>query len=118
MQRIPYAENPYSSRCAPQASRANPPDITILVASAPAQSHDDGRTYAPSTTRPKQLSALTATDVRKEQIPGVVIFVARNGKVIPVGAIGVQDPKTSTPLQTNSILRIEHFLPREVQSNE
>src|SRR5262245_37040241 len=37
--------------------------ITILAGSASAQSRDDGRTYAVSTTRLKQLSALTASDV-------------------------------------------------------
>src|SRR5262245_66048174 len=80
--------------------------ITILIGSAPAQSHDDGRTYAVSTTRLKQLSALTASDVQKGLIPGVVILVARNGKVVHADAIGVQDPKTGTPMKMDSIFRI------------
>src|SRR5262252_11056684 len=80
--------------------------ITILAGSASAQSRDDGRTYVVSTTRLKQLSALTAGDVQKGQIPGVVILVARNGKVVHADAIGVQDPKTGTPMKMDSIFRI------------
>ena len=79
---------------------------TILVGSASAQSRDDGRTYAVSTPRLKQLSALTAGDVQKGQIPGVVMLVARNGKVVHADAIGVQDPKTGTPMKMDSIFRI------------
>src|SRR5215831_14920388 len=65
-----------------------------------------GRTYAVSTPRLKQLSALTAGDVQKGQIPGVVMLVARNGKVVHADAIGVQDPKTGTPMKMDSIFRI------------
>ncbi len=51
--------------------------ITILFGCAPLQSRDDGRTYAVSTARLKQLSALTAADVQNGQFPGVVMLVAR-----------------------------------------
>lgn len=79
---------------------------TILFGCAPLQSRDDGRTYAVSTARLRQLSALTAADVQKGQFPGAVILVARNGKVAYSDAIGVQDPKTNTPMQMDSIFRI------------
>lgn len=71
--------------------------IVILVGCAP---------LAVSTARLKQLSALTAADVQKGQFPGVVMLIARNGKVAYADAIGVQDPKTGTPIQMDSIFRI------------
>jgi CubicO group peptidase (beta-lactamase class C family) len=80
--------------------------ITILFGCAPLQTRDDGRTYAVSTARLKQLSVLTAADVQKGQLPGVVMLVARNGTVVYSDAIGVQDPKTGTPMQADSIFRI------------
>jgi CubicO group peptidase (beta-lactamase class C family) len=80
--------------------------ITILFGCASLQSRDDGRTYAVSTAPLKQLSALTAADVQKGQFPGAVILVARNGKVVYSDAIGVQDPKTGTPMQMDSIFRL------------
>ena len=71
--------------------------IVILVGCAP---------LAVSTARLKQLSALTAADVQRGQFPGVVMLIARNGKVAYADAIGVQDPKTGTPIQMDSIFRI------------
>jgi len=79
---------------------------TLLVGSAAAQSRDDGRTDAVSRPRLKQLSALTAADIQKRQIPGVVMLVASNGKVVHADAIGMQDPKTGTPMKMDSIFRI------------
>lgn len=80
--------------------------ITIVFGCGSLRGRDDGRTYAVSTTRLKQLSALTAADVQKGQFPGAVLLIARNGKAVYSDAIGVQDPKTGTPMRMDSIFRI------------
>lgn len=80
--------------------------ITILSGCTSVQNRDDGRAYAVSTPRLKQLSALTAADVQKGRFPGAVILIARNGKVVYSDAIGVQDPKTNTPMRMDSIFRL------------
>lgn len=80
--------------------------ITMVFGCASLRGRDDGGTYAVSTARLKQLSALAAADVQKGRFPGVVILVARNGKPVYSDAIGVQDPKTGTPMRMDSIFRI------------
>lgn len=80
--------------------------ITVVFGCASLRGRDDERTYAVSTARLTQLSALTAADVQKGQFPGAVILVARNGKAVYSDAIGVQDPKTGTPMRMDSIFRI------------
>jgi CubicO group peptidase (beta-lactamase class C family) len=89
--RIPLAKR-WLTRVAPALLA-----IVVLVGCAP---------LAVSTPRLKQLSALAAADAQKGQFPGAVILAARNGKVVYADAIGVQDPKTGTPMQMDSIFRI------------
>src|SRR5712671_3651763 len=45
-------------------------------------------------------------DVKSGRLPGAVVMVARNGKLVYSEAIGAQDPKTSAPMRKDSIFRI------------
>jgi CubicO group peptidase (beta-lactamase class C family) len=46
------------------------------------------------------------SDVKSGRLPGAVIMVARNGKLVYSEAIGAQDPKTGAPMRKDSIFRI------------
>ena len=110
MHRIPIVRAVPLKRLAPTLLT-----ITILCSSMPAQSHDDGRTYAVSTTRLEQLSALTATAEQTEQTLSGVIPVAHDGKITHAGGSGVQGPKPCMLMKLDSILWIERILARMVQ---
>ncbi len=45
-------------------------------------------------------------DVKGGRLPGVVIMVARNGKLVYSDVIGVQDPKTGAAMRADSIFRL------------
>ncbi|MDP4852408.1 MAG: beta-lactamase family protein, partial [Saprospiraceae bacterium] len=44
--------------------------------------------------------------INKEQIPGAVALVIRNGKVVYERAFGISDPKTNRPFKIDDIFRI------------
>jgi CubicO group peptidase (beta-lactamase class C family) len=45
-------------------------------------------------------------DTQSKRIPGAVVMIARNGKVVYNEAFGVRDPATGAPMQKDSIFRI------------
>src|SRR6202012_348895 len=45
-------------------------------------------------------------DTEAKRIPGAVVMIARNGKVVYHEAFGVQDPATGAPMQKDSIFRM------------
>jgi CubicO group peptidase (beta-lactamase class C family) len=45
-------------------------------------------------------------DVEKKSMPGVVLLIVRNGKVVTHDAIGYQERATQTPMKKDSIFRI------------
>ncbi|MFL6648891.1 MAG: serine hydrolase domain-containing protein [Sulfurifustaceae bacterium] len=45
-------------------------------------------------------------EVASRQLPGAVLLIARNGKVIYQDVIGMQDPQARTPMRADSIFRI------------
>ena len=59
-----------------------------------------------SLPRLKALGEQVRGDVKSGRLPGAVIMVARNGKLVYAEAIGVQDPKTNAPMRKDSIFRI------------
>ena len=59
-----------------------------------------------SEARLKQLSAQVREDATKHRIPGAVILVARDGKVVYQDAIGARDPSSGAPMTTDSIIRV------------
>jgi len=50
--------------------------------------------------------AVVKADVDKGALPGAVLLVARNGKVVMFEAVGVVDPATKAPMPKDAIFRI------------
>jgi len=59
-----------------------------------------------SSERLGRITQFFQSEVDKEAIPGAVLLVARNGKVVYRQAIGYQDREKKTPLKTDALLRI------------
>ena len=47
-----------------------------------------------------------AADVDKKRIPGAVMLIARDGRVVYEKALGLQDPASGAPMRVDSIFRI------------
>src|SRR5258707_9263651 len=45
-------------------------------------------------------------DVEKKSIPGVVLLIVRNGKIVTYDAIGYQERASQTPMKKDSIFRV------------
>src|SRR5262245_59815562 len=45
-------------------------------------------------------------DVESKRVPGAVLLLARNGKIVTYDAIGFQDRAGQTPMKKDSIFRI------------
>src|SRR6202012_1894065 len=45
-------------------------------------------------------------DTEAKRIPGAVVMIARNGKVVYQEAFGVRDPATGAPMQKDTIFRM------------
>ena len=54
----------------------------------------------------KQMDAAAAEFLKQTQNPGVIGFIARNGKVVYQQAIGYDDMEAKTPLEEDAIMRI------------
>jgi CubicO group peptidase (beta-lactamase class C family) len=78
----------------------------IVAACANVDARDDARGFGVSSQRLKQLSAQISTEAQSGAIPGAVILVARNGKIVYTDAIGSQDPSSGAPMKLDSIFRI------------
>jgi CubicO group peptidase (beta-lactamase class C family) len=78
----------------------------ILAGCASMDTQKHARSFGVSDQRLKQVSAQISTDVQNGAIPGAVILVARNGKIVYTDAIGVQDPKSGAPMKPDAIFRI------------
>lgn len=59
-----------------------------------------------SSERLARIGTWLASEVEKKKIPGAVVLVARQGKVVYHQAIGSQDPATGAPMSKDSIFRI------------
>ena len=59
-----------------------------------------------SSQRLEQMTAVFKKAVDAGDLPGVVIMVARDGKLVYSQALGLQDPTRGTPMALNSIFRI------------
>jgi hypothetical protein len=53
-----------------------------------------------------RITQMFKADTDAKRIPGAVIMIARNGKVVYHEAFGVQDPATGKPMQKDSIFRM------------
>jgi CubicO group peptidase (beta-lactamase class C family) len=59
-----------------------------------------------SSQRLERVRQRMQADVQSGRIPGAVLLIARNGKVAWLDALGFQERKSQTPMQTDSIFRI------------
>jgi CubicO group peptidase (beta-lactamase class C family) len=78
----------------------------IVAGCANIDARDDARGFGVSGQRLKQLSAQISAEAQSGAIPGAVILVARNGKIVYTDAIGLQDPSAGVPMKLDSIFRI------------
>jgi CubicO group peptidase (beta-lactamase class C family) len=80
--------------------------VLALAGCATTQTTEAPRGYAVSEGRLKQFAAQVRADVDKRQLPGAVILVARDGKVLYQEAIGMRDPSGGAPMTTDTIFRM------------
>ena len=57
-------------------------------------------------TRLKRLSDRIEEGVRNNELPGAVVLIARNGKIVMFDAFGFRDKEAKAPMKTDSIFRI------------
>jgi CubicO group peptidase (beta-lactamase class C family) len=57
-------------------------------------------------TRLKRLSDRLNEGVQKGEIPGAVVLIARNGKIVMFDAFGFRDREAKVPMKTDAIFRI------------
>ncbi len=58
---------------------------------------------------PQRLERLTAAfkkEVAEKRLPGIVMMIARKGKVVYSQAIGLRDPKATDPAKSDTLFRI------------
>lgn len=53
-----------------------------------------------------RITKMFKTDTEAKRLPGAVVMLARNGRVVYHEAFGLQDPATGAPMQKDSIFRI------------
>jgi CubicO group peptidase (beta-lactamase class C family) len=78
----------------------------VLAGCASTQIGNIGQGYGVSQARLKQLGTQVRADVEQRRIPGAVMLVARDGKVVYQEAIGTRDPASGAPMTMDSIFRI------------
>jgi CubicO group peptidase (beta-lactamase class C family) len=59
-----------------------------------------------STTRLKRLSDRINEGVKAGELPGAVVLIARNGKIVMLEAFGYRDREAKAPMKTDTIFRI------------
>ena len=58
------------------------------------------------TTRLKRLSDRIEQGVKDNELPGAVVLIARNGKIVMFDAFGFRDREAKAPMKTDTIFRI------------
>src|SRR5882724_3722092 len=78
--------------------------LPVLAQGIPkAQSPDEVGFLA---TRLKRLSDRMNEGVKNGEIPGAVVLIARNGKIVMFDAFGFRDREAKAPMTTDAIFRI------------
>src|SRR6266566_74097 len=82
--------------------------FTAFAAGAPAQERANPGDLREGMSLPrlKAIGEQVRAEVKNGRLPGAVIMVARNGKLVYADVIGAQDPETGTPMRRDSIFRI------------
>src|SRR5688572_1423321 len=94
----------------------------VLLLAVPAAEAQRAKGDAPATTPSlvkgtpqsvglagSRLARITATfkkETDEKRLPGAVVMVARKGKLVYAEAFGLQDPKGTAPMRTDTIFRI------------
>lgn len=84
---------------------------TTLAIAVPAVGQGIPRAQSPEevgfvATRLKRLSDRIEEGVRSNEIPGAVVLIVRNGKIVMFDAFGFRDKEAKAPMKTDSIFRI------------
>ena len=84
---------------------------TSLAVAMPAFGQGIPRAQSPEevgfvATRLKRLSDRIEEGVRNNELPGAVVLIARNGKIVMFDAFGFRDKEAKAPMKTDSIFRI------------
>ena len=88
------------------------PVVTLVLAALLAPAVTKAQTVAPpesvgmSSDRLARLTASFRKEVDDKKLPGAVMMVTRKGKLAYATAVGVRDPKSADPMQTDTIFRI------------
>jgi len=59
-----------------------------------------------SAERLKNIDAFFASEIEKKRVPGAVVAIARNGKLVYFKAFGTQDPAKGAPMTTEAIFQL------------
>jgi len=76
----------------------------IAFAQLPAANHPEDVGF--SAKRLEKTRQAYRDDVEKKSIPGAVLLIARNGKIVTYDAIGYQERAAQTPMKKDSIFRV------------
>ena len=80
-------------------SGAGAPAALPLASTAP-------ETVGVSSARLERLTSSFKKEIDDKRLPGVVMMIARKGKLIHASALGLRDPKSADPMRTDTIFRI------------
>jgi len=85
--------------------------LLVFAMAAPLAARDLPRASSPeevgvSSAGLRRLSDRLKEGVAKQELPGAVVSIVRNGKVVMFEAFGYRDRQANAPMQTNSIFRI------------
>jgi CubicO group peptidase (beta-lactamase class C family) len=80
--------------------------LVAFTAGAAAKDKADTVIEGFSASRLAGLGEKLRADVKSGRLPGAVLLISRNGKLVHSDVIGVQDPNSSAPMRKDSIFRI------------
>ena len=78
---------------------ATPPAVSPLAVAPP-------ESAGMSAARLARLTALFKKEIDDRKVPGVVMMIARKGKLVHVNALGARDPMGADPMRTDTVFRI------------
>jgi CubicO group peptidase (beta-lactamase class C family) len=85
--------------------------VLALVVAAPAVAQGIPKAQSPEevgfvSTRLKRLSDRLAEGVKNNELPGAVVLIARNGKLVMFDSFGFRDKEAKAPMTNDTIFRI------------
>jgi CubicO group peptidase (beta-lactamase class C family) len=85
--------------------------VAALALAAPAMAQGIPKAQSPEevgfvASRLKRLSDRIEEGVKKNELPGAVVLIARNGRIVIFDAFGFRDKEAKAPMKTDTIFRI------------